>query len=101
MDASVDLYWLPLGAGGHCVRFNGRVYEALLAAWQRRARCDLYHAALMVAVDGERFAIEVGPSTDDDLAARGVVACGAVGSAWAGRLRLFRYEVRRWRDGLA
>lgn len=99
MDASVDLYWLPLGAGGHCVRFNGRVYEALLAAWQRRARCDLYHAALMVAVDGERFAIEVGPSTDDDLAARGVVACGAVGSAWAGRLRLFRYEVRRWRDG--
>ena len=24
----VDLFWLPLGAGGHCVRFNGRVYEA-------------------------------------------------------------------------
>jgi hypothetical protein len=28
------------------------------------------------------------------------VAEGAVGAAWAGRLRLFRYEVRRWRDGL-
>ena len=25
---AVDLYWLPLGAGGHFVRFNGRVYEA-------------------------------------------------------------------------
>ena len=25
--AGVDLYWLPLGAGGHCVRFNGRVFE--------------------------------------------------------------------------
>jgi hypothetical protein len=28
------------------------------------------------------------------------VAEGAVGSRWAGRLRLFRYEVRRWRDGV-
>ena len=24
-DASIDLYWLPLGAGGWFVRFNGRV----------------------------------------------------------------------------
>jgi hypothetical protein len=31
MDASVDLYWLPLGPGGHFVRLNGRVYEALTA----------------------------------------------------------------------
>ena len=23
--ASVDLYWLPLGAGGHSVRLNGKV----------------------------------------------------------------------------
>ena len=27
----VHLYWLPLGAGGHSVRLNGRVYEALAA----------------------------------------------------------------------
>ncbi len=27
----VDLYWLPLGAGGHSVRLNGRVYEAVAA----------------------------------------------------------------------
>ena len=29
--SSVDLYWLPLGAGGHCVRINGRIFEALSA----------------------------------------------------------------------
>jgi len=25
----VDLYWLPLGAGGHSVRFNGKASEAV------------------------------------------------------------------------
>lgn len=25
--ASVDLFWLPLGAGGHFVGWNGRLYE--------------------------------------------------------------------------
>ena len=30
-EGRVDLYWLPLGAGGHCVRANGRVYEAVAA----------------------------------------------------------------------
>ena len=86
----IDLHWIPLGAGGHCVRFNGRVYEALIAARERRPRRALYHAAL--TVDGH--AIEVGPSPDDDLASRGVVATGAVGSRYLGRWRLFRYEVR-------
>ncbi len=28
-DAGIDLIWLPLGAGGHTVRWNGRVYEAV------------------------------------------------------------------------
>jgi hypothetical protein len=36
-DATVDLYWLPLGAGGHSVRLNGRVYEAVAASLGRRA----------------------------------------------------------------
>ena len=30
---------------------------------------------------------------------RGVVVVGPVGARAAGRLRLFRYEVRCWRDG--
>jgi len=27
--AAIDLYWLPLGAGGHSVRLNGKVFEAV------------------------------------------------------------------------
>ncbi len=29
--AGIDLYWLPLGAGGHSVRLNGRVFEAVVS----------------------------------------------------------------------
>ena len=97
--AAVDLYWIPLGAGGHSVRFNGRVFEAIEAARQHRKRCDLYHSALVVELDGERYTIEVAPSWDADEASRGVVATGAVGSRHIGRWRLFRYEVRCWRGG--
>ncbi len=97
--AAVDLYWIPLGAGGHSVRFNGRVFEAIAAARRHRQRCDLYHAALVVELDGDRHTIEIAPSPDADEASRGVVATGAVGSRHAGRLRLFRYEVRCWRGG--
>jgi hypothetical protein len=97
--AAVDLYWIPLGAGGHCVRFNGRVFEAIDAARRHRRRCDLYHAALVVELDGDRYAIELAPSPNADEASRGVVATGAVGSRHAGRLRPFRYEVRCRRGG--
>jgi hypothetical protein len=96
---AVDLYWIPLGAGGHSVRFNGRVFEAIDAARRRRERCDLYHAALVVQLGGERYAIEVAPSPDADEASRGVAVTGAVGSRHLGRLRLFRYEVRCSRGG--
>jgi hypothetical protein len=98
--ASVDLYWIPLGAGGHSVRFNGRVFEAIEAVHQHRQRCDLYHAALVVCLDGDRYTIEVAPSPDADEASRGVVGTGAVGSRYASVLRIFRYEVRCWRGGL-
>jgi hypothetical protein len=97
--ASVERYWIPLGAGGHCVRFNGRVFEALQSARQHRQRCDLYHVALIVELDGDRYAIELTPSPNADEASRGVVGTGAVGSRHAGRLRLFRYELRCWRGG--
>jgi hypothetical protein len=90
----VDLYWIPLGAGGHSVAFNGRVFEALAAALAHRPRRDLYHAALVVEAGGVRHAIELAPSPDCDGARRGVVATGPVGARWAGRLRIFRYELR-------
>jgi hypothetical protein len=97
--AAVDLYWIPLGAGGRSVRFNGRVFEAIEATRKHRRRCDLYHAVLVVELAGHRYAIELAPSPDADEASRGVVATGAVGSRYAGCLRLFRYEVRCWREG--
>jgi hypothetical protein len=97
--AAVDLYWLPLGAGGHFVRFNGRIYEALAARVQRRPRCDLYHSALQVKVGEGTFVIEQAPVPDLSGKQRGVVAEGAVGSRWAGRFRIFRYEIRLWSGG--
>jgi hypothetical protein len=97
--AAVDLYWIPLGAGGHCVAFNGRLFEMVEAAWQHRRRCDLYHAALVVALNGEAYTVELAPTPDVHAASRGVVATGPVGSRHAARLRMFRYEVRCWRGG--
>ena len=99
-ELGVDLYWLPLGAGGHSVRFNGRVFEAVAARLDRRRPCDLYHSALVARVPEGSFVIEMAPIRDGDGAARGVVAEGAVGSRWAGRFRIFRYEVRRWPGGV-
>jgi hypothetical protein len=81
------------------VRFNGRVFEAAAARHSRRPPRDLYHSALVAWLPEESFAIEMGPVPGGDGAARGVVAEGAVGSRWAGRLRIFRYEVRRWPGG--
>jgi hypothetical protein len=96
----LDLYWLPLGAGGRSVRLNGRVFEAGAALIGRRPRLDLYHSALVARVDEGSFVIEMAPIRDGRGASRGVVAEGAVGTRWAGRLRSFRYEVRCWRDGV-
>jgi hypothetical protein len=98
--AGVDLFWIPLGAGAHVVRVSGRAFEALSAHHQRRRRCDLYHSALEVRVADARFVIEQTPVPDLDGAPRGVVAVGPVGTKWAGRFRILRYEVRRWQNGL-
>ena len=96
----VELYWLPLGAGGHSVRLNGRVFEAVLAWRERRPPRALYHSALIVRVPEGAVTIEMGPVMRGDPAARGVVAQGPVGSRWAGWLRVFRYEVRCWPGGV-
>jgi len=96
---TVVLYWLPLGAGGRSVRLNGKVFEAVVARIERRARCDLYHSALEVQAPRGRFVVEQAPAWSEG-AERGVVAEGPVGTRALGRFRLFRYEVRRWRDGV-
>ena len=97
--AAVDLYWLPLGAGGHFVRLNGRLYEALAARLQRRPPRDLYHSALQIELPEGTYVVEQAPVHDGRGKDRGVVAEGPVGARWAGRFRIFRYEIRLWRSG--
>jgi hypothetical protein len=96
---SVDLFWLPLGAGGHVVRWNGRVYEWWTAHREHRAVADLYHAALLVRLGATTYAVEMGPVWNLRKADRGVVAQGPVGLRPLGRLRIFRYEMRCWPGG--
>jgi hypothetical protein len=99
-SAKVDLLWIPLGAGGHVVQWNGKLYEALSAWRERRPRQDLYHSALEVAVPEGRFVIEQTPIPDRRGHERGVVGEGPVGTRWAERFRIFRYEIRRWQGGV-
>jgi hypothetical protein len=96
---TVDLYWIPLGAGAHVVRISGRLFEGASALVQRRGRRDLYHSALEIRVPSGRYVVEQAPVVDISGDSRGVVAEGPVGHRVAGRFRLFRYEIRRWHDG--
>ena len=99
--ASLDLYWIPLGAGAHVVRASGRAYECVSALVQHRSRHDLYHSALVAVIDGDATVIEMTPVPDTrGRIQRGVVAEGPVGSRPAGHFRLFRYEIRRWTGGI-
>jgi hypothetical protein len=100
MSAAVVLYWIPLGAGGHSVKHNGRAFEAVQAWRGHRSRCALLHAALVVDVDGVHHAIELAPALAGDGRPRGVVATGPVGARRLGALRHFRYEVRCWPGGV-
>lgn len=97
--AWVDLYWLPLGAGGQVVRRSGRAYEWCAARREHRAALDLHHCALLVRRDETTYAVEMGPVWNVSAQDRGVVQEGPVGSRWLGRFRAFRYEVRCWPAG--
>ena len=88
-------YWLPLGAGGRSVRLNGRVFEAISVRLGHGAPCDLYHSALEVWAEHDRYVIEMAPVWSVRSDDRRAVSEGAVGSG----LRMFRYEIRCWHDG--
>ena len=98
-SSHLDLYWVPLGAGARVVRTSGRLYEAIVAAACHRPRQDLYHSALVAHTDEGRYCIEMAPIPDGRGVARGVVAEGPVAMKALGRIRVFRYEVRRWLGG--
>lgn len=97
----VELYWIPLGAGGSgFVRLNGRIYEWFKAGRDGRPPRDLYHTAMRVHTPTGRYVVEtMWPRPDRELTTRGVVFAGAVGSPVLGRARIFQYEVRVWLDG--
>jgi hypothetical protein len=96
---TVNLYWIPLGAGAHAARLSGTIYEAISSTLERRERCDLYHSALEIHTTEGRYVIEQTPVPGPGNELRGVVAGGAVGMKWAGRFRIFRYEIRCWLGG--
>jgi hypothetical protein len=98
----VDLYWIPLGAGTALpiVRWSGRLFEAGVARRAGRQPQDLYHAALEIWLDDVRHTVEMAPAWGEGHGRDGVVGHGPVGLKLLGRSRFFRYEVRRWRDGL-
>ena len=64
---TVELLWIPLGAGQHVVRLSGRAFEALTARVQHRPACDLYHSALVVTVADGRYVIEMTPVPDRQI----------------------------------
>ena len=99
---SLELCWIPLGAGGSgFVRMNGRIYEWAKARREKRTPRILLHTALIVRGRGSRIVIEtMWPSPDRDTGSRGVVLEGSVGRHGLARWRLLRYEVRVWPDGV-
>jgi hypothetical protein len=99
VPGGVDLYWLPLGAGGRVVPRCGRAYERFAAHRRHRNAQPLFHSALEVSRDGTRYVVEMAPVWGVAERDRGVVREGPVGLRPLGALRLFRYEVRCWPDG--
>lgn len=98
-EPHVALWWLPVGAGGHVVIHTSRWWELLNARREHRRARPLFHAALEVFDGDARHVIEMTPVWGGPAGSRGVVADGPVGARWLGASRLFRYEVRCWREG--
>ena len=98
--AQVRLWWLPVGAGGHVVIHTSRWWELWRSVREGRRPQPLFHAGLEVLDSGQRTVIEMTPAWGQDSSDRGVVAAGPVGLRRLGRFRLFRYEVRCWRNGV-
>lgn len=98
--AELRLWWLPVGAGGHVVIHTSRWWELWRSLRDGRHPRPLFHSALEVWHSGSRYAIEMTPVWGQGCGERGVVATGPVGLRLLGRFRLFRYEVRCWRNGV-
>jgi hypothetical protein len=92
-DCAVDLYWIPVGAGtSRFQRASLRCWEAFEAARARRPRVTLFHSALKLGLETGTFTLELTPAFLGGSAPP--LTTGAVGLRAAGRLRLFRYQLR-------
>jgi hypothetical protein len=78
---------------------QGGLRDVRAAAVDLFWRYDLYHAALRIQLPEATYVIEQAPVPDSRGDERGVVASGPVGARWAGRFRVFRYEIRCWPGG--
>lgn len=98
---SVEVHWIPLGAGERVpvLAVSARLLELLGAVVSRRRR-RIVHAALVVAVDGQAWSVEMTPEWKPRGPDTRAVFSGPVGLPLLGRSRLFRYEVRRVRGGV-
>ena len=99
MAASVRLHWIPVGAGRRVVRGSTRILENLDARRHHRPQATLYHSALEVRLDADRWTVEMAPAWGGPGHDRGVTTTGPVGLRRLGASPLSRYEVRVWRDG--
>ena len=81
VKTAIDLHWIPLGAGGHSVRFNGIVYESLAASIQRRPRYNIYHSALELTLPDGVYTVEMTPVPNSRGWERGLIAEGPLGSS--------------------
>jgi len=95
----LDLFWLPLGAGGRSVKWNGRIFEGASALIERRTAQELYHSALVVHLPPNRYVVEMTPVWNVPSVDRGVVVEGPVGVRFAKRYAIGRYEVHCWKNG--
>lgn len=98
--ALVQLWWLPVGAGGHIVVHTSRWWEYFSALRERRPEQPLFHSALIVVHSDKEYVIEMAPAWGRHSRSRGVVAVGPVVLHSLGHFRLFRYEVRCWPSGV-
>ena len=83
------------------MRLNGRLYEAIKARIERRRPCALHHTALKVHVPEGCFVLEtMWPSRMVTRRREALSSRARFFGTLLGRRRTFRYEVRRWRNGV-